>query len=338
MDMKKLTALAREKFGTFCRVCPVCDGRACKGEIPGAGGEGTGRSFQNNLLALQAVQLKQRVIHNVTNPDTSCKIFGLNLKMPILGAPIGGIAFNWNNFLPENEYAATIVTGCKQAGCIGMTGDGKDPNIYKFGLEAIAKDQGYGIATIKPRPNEQIIQLAQQAIDCGTSAIAIDIDAAALINMTVSGQPVSGKTIDQLRELKANISVPLIIKGIMTPEDALACVQAGVDGIVVSNHGGRVLDDTPGTAAVLPAIKQAVGDNLTILVDGGIRNGTDVLKMLALGADAVMLGRPILFSAAGGLAGVNFLLNKFQNELVASMIMTGCQNLDAVQADIIYRP
>ena len=338
MDMKKLTALAKEKFGTFCRVCPVCDGRACKGEIPGAGGVGTGRSFQNNLLALQAVQLNQRVIHNVTAPDTTCQILGLSLKMPILGAPVGGIAFNWNNFLPENEYAETIISGCKQAGCIGLTGDGKDPNIYSFGLQAIAKEQGYGIVTIKPRPNEQILQLAQQAIDCGAKAIAIDIDAAALINMTVSGQPVSGKTCAQLRELKNKISIPLIIKGILTPADALACVSAGVDAIVVSNHGGRVLDDTPGTAAVLPAIKKVVGNHLSIIVDGGIRSGTDVLKMLALGADAVMLGRPIIFAAAGGLAGVNFLLNKFHSELVAAMIMTGCQDLATINEQIIYRP
>lgn len=336
MNMQELKELARAKFGKFCRVCSLCDGRACKGEIPGAGGVGSGRAFTNNLVALERVKLNQRVIHNVTKPDTSCNILGIDLAIPILGAPIGGIAFNWNDFLPEAEYAQAIVSGCKQAGSIGMVGDGKDPNIYKAGLAAVNNEGGFGIPTIKPRPNADIISLAQQAIESGAKAIAVDIDAAALINMTVSGQPVSGKTLAELKELKAKIDLPLIIKGIMHPEDAKVCVAAGVDAIVVSNHGGRVLDDTPGSADVLPSIKQVVGDSLTILVDGGIRSGTDVLKMLALGADAVMLGRPLTFGAAGGSEGVAFMLAKFQAELVAAMIMTGCADIASIDESIIY--
>lgn len=336
MDMQKLKVLAREKISTVCRICPICNGVACRGEVQGMGGAGTGASFQNNVAALQSTKLNMRTTHNVTSPDTSCNILGMSLKMPIIGAPIAGIAFNLAGFVSEQDYAQIILNGCKNAGSFGMTGDGRDRSAYKYGLEAI-QQAGIGVPTAKPRPNAEIIDLAKQAEQMGAKAIAIDVDAAALINMTVSGQPVSGKTVDDLRELKSHINIPIIIKGIMTPECALNCADAGIDAIVVSNHGGRVLDFTPGTAEVLPGIKKAVGDRLTILVDGGVRSGADVLKMLALGADAVLIGRPLSFAACGGVEGVEFMLNKFQTELVAAMIMTGCQNIDSIDESVIYK-
>ena len=336
MDMQQLKALAKEKIGAVCKICPICNGVACRGEVPGMGGTGTGSSFQNNVKALQEIKLNMRTTHNVTSPNTGCSILGMDLKMPVIGAPIAGIAFNLSGFVTEQEYANIILTGCKNAGCFGMTGDGRDRSAYTYGLEAIEK-AGIGVPTAKPRPNEEIIKLAEQAEKAGAKAIAIDVDAAALINMTVSGQPVSGKTVEDMRELKRHINIPILIKGIMTPECALKCVEAGIDAIVVSNHGGRVLDFTPGTAEVLPKIKQAVGDRLTILVDGGVRSGADVLKMLALGADAVLLGRPLSFAACGGVEGVEFLLNKFQSELVAAMIMTGCQDVKSIGADVLYK-
>ena len=123
----------------------------------------------------------------------------------------------------------------------------------------------------------------------------------------------------------------------MDIEDALKCAEAEIDGIVVSNHGGRVLDHTPGTAEVLPGIRDAVGNRMTIFVDGGIRTGFDVLKMLALGADAVLLGRPITQAGAGGAEGIAFLLKYLQAELEAAMIMTGVQDLSKITRDIIYK-
>lgn len=336
MNMQELKVLAKEKIGPVCRICPVCNGVACRGEVPGMGGIGTGSSFQNNVKALQDIKLNMRTTHDVTQPDTSCDILGISMKMPIIAAPIGGIPFNLNNFASELEYAEIILGGCKQAGCFGMTGDGRERESYTDGLAALSKI-GIGVPTAKPRPNEEIIKMAALAEQAGAPAIAIDIDAAALINMTISGQPVSGKTVADMRELKYNINIPIIIKGIMTPEDALNCVEAGIDAIVVSNHGGRVLDGTPGTAEVLAEIKAVVGDKMTILVDGGIRSGADVLKMLALGADAVLLGRPMSFAACGGVEGVEFLLNKFHSELVAAMVMTGCKDIKSINEKVLYK-
>ncbi len=337
MDMKELRDLGRQKFGKVCRMCPVCDGRACAGEIPGAGGVGTGQAFRNNISALADVKLRQRIIHNVHKPSTAFTLWGNELSMPILAAPIGGIAFNWNNYISEGDYAKAVISGSKDAGSMGMVGDGKLQEIYSSGLAAILFEGGWGIPTIKPRPNEQIIELAYQAEAAGAVAVAIDVDAAALINMTVSGQPVGPKTFAELVELKQNIKLPLIIKGVMDIEDALKCAEAEIDGIVVSNHGGRVLDHTPGTAEVLPGIRDAVGNRMTIFVDGGIRTGFDVLKMLALGADAVLLGRPITQAGAGGAEGIAFLLKYLQAELEAAMIMTGVQDLSKITRDIIYK-
>lgn len=339
MDMVTLKKLAKEKFGNACRVCSVCDGKACKGEVPGAGGIGSGRAFQNNLLALQNIKLRQKIVHDVKSPVTECNILGYDLSMPIIGAPITGIPFNWNNFTSEKEYTEAIVYGCKNAGTFGMTGDTKDAAIYQCTLDVLAEVKGWGIPTIKPRPNALIIELAHQAIQkANVKAIAIDVDAAALVNMTAAGQPVSGKTVAELRELKEKIPVPIIIKGIMEVSDAEMCLEAGINAIVVSNHGGRVLDDTPGAADVLEGIANSVKGRMTILVDGGIRSGTDVLKLLALGADAVLLGRPLTFGTAGGAAGVEFMLNKFRAELVAGMIMTGTADVKDVSNSIIWRP
>lgn len=337
MDMKELRRLGKEKFGRACRMCPICDGRACAGEIPGAGGVGTGQAFRNNISALRDVQLRQRIIHNVHTPSTDFLLWGKHLTMPILAAPIGGIAFNWNNYIPENEYAQAVIAGCKMAGTLGMVGDGKLPEIYQDGLKHISEAGGWGIPTIKPRPNEQIIALARQAEKVGALAIAIDVDAAALINMTAAGQKVGPKTYEELVELKTNIKLPIIIKGIMDTQDAVMCAQAGIDAIVVSNHGGRVLDHTPGTAEVLPSITSAIKGPMTIFVDGGIRTGFDVLKMLALGADAVLVGRPVTQAGAGGAEGISCLMQHLRGELVAAMIMTGCQNLDDIGEQVIYK-
>ncbi len=335
MDYKTLREQARPAFGRFCRVCPICDGRACAGEIPGAGGVGTGRSFQNNVKALADVKLKQRILHNVTEPDTRVTLFGQQLALPVMAAPISGISFNWNGFIAEADYAAAVVGGSVQAGTLGWIGDSKDPELYTVGLAAVAANGGRGVPTIKPRENEAILALIERAAAAGAPAVAIDVDAAALINMTAAGQAVSGKTAAEIKWLCANSPLPVIIKGVMTAEEAVAIADAGAAGIVVSNHGGRVLDDTPGTAAVLPAIAQAVAGRLTVLVDGGVRTGWDVLKLLALGADGVLLGRPLLIGAVGGADGVRVVLEKIKAELVSAMIMTGCPTCQAAGAHLL---
>lgn len=337
MDFKALRNSARQKFSGSCRVCPVCNGNTCAGEVPGMGGLGSGASFKNNFQALAAYSLNLRTVHDVNQPKLSCKILGLDLAMPILGAPIGGISINMNGALTEGEHTAAIVSGCRQAGTIGMTGDGPKAEWYMDGINAIVAEDGYGIPIIKPRATDKIIELANKAAAAGAKAFGIDIDAASLINMTNAGQPVGPKTPADLAYIKKNTTIPFIVKGIMTPDEAELCAAAGVDAIVVSNHGGRALDSTPGTAEVLPHIAQAVKGKITILVDGGIRSGSDVLKMLALGADAVLIGRPLTWGAVGaGAEGVAATLTKIAGELRAAMVLTGTADVANVSEDIIW--
>lgn len=337
MDYYTLKQQAREKFKGSCRVCPVCNGVVCAGEMPGMGGVATGSSFKNNVQALADYQLNLRTIHNVTDPKLACVLLGMKLSFPVLAAPIGGIALNMSGAMTEEEYCEAIVDGCRRAGTIGMTGDGPVPLIFESGMQALAKHPGYCIPTIKPREATVIIDLANRAAAAGAPAFAVDVDAAAFVNMLKAGQPVGPKTLEDLALIKKHTTIPFLVKGIMTPDEAELCARAGVDGIVVTNHGGRAMDHTPGTAAVLPYISEAVKGKLAILVDGGIRSGIDILKMLALGADAVMVGRPLAIAAVGGGAdGVEFMLNKWAAELKSAMIMTGTADVSTVESDILW--
>jgi isopentenyl diphosphate isomerase/L-lactate dehydrogenase-like FMN-dependent dehydrogenase len=168
--------------------------------------------------------------------------------------------------------------------------------------------------------------------------MGIDIDAAGLITLKKMGRPVSPKNVTKLGQIIRSMDTRFILKGIMTVEDAKLAADAGADAIVVSNHGGRVLDFTPGAAQVLPQICDAVKGRLTILADGGVRTGGDVLKLLALGADAVMIGRPFSVSAVGGLQeGVERYIDKIRTELAQAMVLTGVQSIAGVTRTILHR-
>ena len=339
MEWDELRGRAKENFHGACRVCPVCNGIACAGEVPGMGGVGTGMGFCNNFTALADIRLNLRTVHRVSSPMTTVTLFGQDLGMPVLAAAIGGTAMNMKADLSEADYASAVVSGSVQAGVLGMTGDGPNPTIFQAGLAAIKTEQGRGIVIIKPRQPERIVQLANEAAQAGAVAFGIDIDAAALINMTRMGQPVGPKSFAELEYIKRNTRIPFIVKGIMTVDDALACVEAGVDAIVVSNHGGRALDHTPGTAEVLPAIAKAVQGRLVVMVDGGVRTGTDVLKMLALGAEFVLLGRPVITGAVGGGAeGVKMVMDRIAAELRTAMTLTGTGDVRHVSSRVIYPP
>lgn len=339
MEWSELKAKAKERFNGACRICPVCNGVVCAGEVPGMGGVGTGMSFRNNVSALADIKLNLRTVHRVNTPLMSTALFGQELSMPVLAAAVGGTAMNMKCTMSEAEYSAAVVAGAVQSGVLGMTGDGPNPEVFQGGLAAIKAEQGKGIAIIKPRESERIVLLANEAAQAGAVAFGIDIDAAALINMTRMGQPVGPKSFIELEYIKRNTQIPFIVKGIMTVDDALACAEAGVDAIVVSNHGGRALDHTPGTAEVLPAISRAVKGRLVVMADGGVRSGTDVLKMLALGAEFVLIGRPVITGAVGGGAeGVKLVMDRIAAELRTAMVLTGTNDVRAVSSRVIYPP
>ena len=168
-------------------------------------------------------------------------------------------------------------------------------------------------------------------------AIAMDIDAAGLPFLKNMTPPAGSKTVEELRQIVQWAEKPFILKGIMTVEGARKALEAGAAGIVVSNHGGRVLDQCPATAEVLPAIVDAVGGKMTVLVDGGIRSGMDVFKALALGADAVLIGRPFVNMVYGGGAqGVAVLVAKLKAELADTMAMCGAHSLAEIRRSMLF--
>jgi isopentenyl diphosphate isomerase/L-lactate dehydrogenase-like FMN-dependent dehydrogenase len=335
--MNDIYKTARELMDGFCRVCPVCNGKACAGEVPGMGGLGTGSAFTANVDALARVTFNMRLLHDVTEPDTRTRILGLELSMPVLAAPIGGVSFNMGGKRTEEEYISAVIDGCAQAGIIGCIGDGVPDFIHQTGYAAVSKADGHGIPFIKPWDDAELQDKLAKARNCGAAILGMDIDAAGLITLRKMGRPVSPKPLEKLREIIAGSGRKFIVKGIMTPEDALMALEAGADAIVVSNHGGRVLDSTPGTAEVLPGIAKAIDRRIVVLADGGIRSGGDILKMLALGADAVMIGRPFSIAAIGGLtAGVVSLAERLHTELCQAMVMTGTASIGQVQDKILY--
>jgi L-lactate dehydrogenase (FMN-dependent) and related alpha-hydroxy acid dehydrogenases len=337
MDIKTVRQTAREKLKGFCRVCPECNGKACAGEVPGMGGLGTAASFKNNVEALAAFRLNMKTLHTAKSPDTSCKLFGQNLSTPILGAPITGNIYNMGGAMSEEEWAEAVIQGCLAAGTLGCAGDGADPAMYNSGVDAIIKAQGRGIPFIKPREQQEVLKYLRRAEEAKVLAVGMDTDGAGLVTMALKGQPVGPKTKEEMKEIISSTSLPFIIKGIMTVEEAEIALEVGAAAIVVSNHGGRVLDHTPGTAEILAEISETINRQIPVIVDGGIRSGTDVLKMLALGADAVLIGRPLVIAAYGGGAeGVALAINTMTKELQQAMILTGCSSLDDVTIDVLF--
>jgi len=334
---------ARTSLYPICRICPQCDGVACAGDYPGIGGIGSGRSFQNNYLDLQQVGLRMKLINGSgpadKKPDTSTVLFGQKVSIPAMAAPVGGVFRTLGQALSETEYFEAIVGGCADAGTLGAVGDSSSSprDVVQARIGVIGRHGGRAIATIKPRQQANFIEVMRMAEEQKAAVIAIDIDSAARYGRAADPRAeLSTKTLAELRQLVRATKTPFVIKGIMTVEDAELAAEAGAAGIVVSNHGGRVLDYTPGTARVLPAIAKRVGGKMTILVDGCVRSGADVLKYLALGANGVLVGRHLIRAAyGGGRQGVKLFMEIMRRELETSMVMTGVPNIRSVNRSIL---
>ena len=338
MNYKDMLKEARENLNGSCRVCKACNGVVCAGEVPGMGGKDSGSAFVENFKSLQDVKINMRVIHNVSNPDTSVELFGKKMKAPIFAAPITGTTLNMGGKISEKEYITPVVEGCIESGIFPMVGDTAVDSFLMDNLDVLKENNGQGIVFIKPWENHDIIKKIKLDEEAGAFAVGVDVDACGLVTLSMHGKTVVPKDVEALKELKAATKLPFIVKGIMTVEDAMLAAEAGVDAIVVSNHGGRVLDCTPGAADVLPPIAEAVDGKLTVLVDGGVRSGVDVLKLIGLGADGVLIGRPfVTASFGGGREGVEMYVKKIVGEFEATMRLTGCQTVGDIDGKVIYR-
>lgn len=337
ISMETIHLAAKEKFKKICYVCKNCDGRDCPTGVPGMGGTGTGESFRRNIASLKRYKINTRLIHDVTQPDTSSLFMGQKLSLPVLAAPITGTVTNMGGAIDELDYNRAVIDGCIKAGSIAFVGDGATPDKYKIGLQAISEYNGKGIPIFKPRSdNKDIIMRIKAAEKAGAMAVGMDIDAVVFKTMAMKNQSVGPKSFSELKDLISSTKLPFILKGIMNVRDAAAAVETGAYGIIVSNHGGRVLDEMMGAMDVLNDIVREVKDKLMIMVDGGFREGVDILKALAIGATAVLIGRPIAIAAVGmGGEGVSYYLNYLKKDLEKAMILTGCKTISDINPDMI---
>jgi len=346
ITLEEVRSKAKEKLKGVCMVYKDCDGnptRFCQGQHYGRplgfGGIGSGASFHNNWFALRKIKLKMKLVETHFEPDTSFQFFGKDLSMPIMGASVTGVnSFGGEEVISERDFCHKTVRGCIEAGTLAWRGDTYTYSLENsYGLDAIKEAKSGGVKIVKPREQSVIIDFFKKAEEYGATAVGVDTDGCGSYMMTKHNKPVFKKTPDDIFELVRSTKLPLIIKGIMCIEDAIEAIDAGASAIVVSNHGGRVLDHTPGTADVLPEIVRALkGKEAMIVVDGGIRTGYDVLKMLALGADAVLVGRDIVrATVGGGIEGVRLQMEYLRETLKKAMKMTGCSSLDIIDSSII---
>lgn len=341
MKYSELAAAARGNIGPYCKACPVCDGRGCRNTVPGPGAKGTGTVAIRNYAAWQDVLVNMDTLHAPFEADTACTVLGRELSLPVMIGPVGDVQRHYGKKYDTVGYNECVLRAAEREGTLAWTGDGLDAQIMADSCDLISKLDGAGVVTVKPWDANTLDAKLAQALAARPAAVAMDIDAAGLPFLKGQNPPAGAKDEGQVAEVVTACheeGIPFVLKGVMTPAAAERAARAGADGIVVSNHGGRVLDGVPATALVLPGIADAVGDDLEVLVDGGVRSGLDVFRALALGAKTCLVCRPFVVAAFGdGADGVSALLCQLKGELADAMEMCGAATVADIDASMLWR-
>jgi L-lactate dehydrogenase (cytochrome) len=343
---------------------------------------------QRNRADLESLALRQRVLRDVSEIDTSVQLFGRNYQMPVGLAPVGlagmyarrgelqavraaeaaGVPFALSTvgvcpigevaeaatqpfwfqlyMIRDRSFMRDILALAREARCsaliftVDMPVPGSRYRDYRSGLageswlsgnlrrvfQAMLRPRWAWDVGLFGRPH----QLGNVAPVLGKNSGLEDFMAWMQKNFDPS---VSWPDLEFVRD---NWDGPIILKGILDPDDAREAAAAEVDGVIVSNHGGRQLDGVVSSAAALPAIADAVGDRLVILADGGVYSGLDVVRMLALGADGVLIGRSWVYAlAARGQAGVEHVLELIHKEMLVAMALTGCRQIADIDSHVL---
>lgn len=330
-----------------------------------SGGAADELTLQRNRDAFRDISLQNRILRDMRGAHTDCELLGRHLPFPILLAP----AAYQKLCHPEGEKAAALAATALGAGMVVSTQ-------ASLPLEEINADSqsSFWLQLYIQHDRGFTQNLVQRAEAAGYQALVVTVDApvsgvrnreqrahfqlpAGIHAVNLEGlaplerpksslldSPLFNGFLDtaatwaDIDWLSSITKLPIVLKGIMNPLDAKEAKAHGVQGIIVSNHGGRTLDTLPATIDVLPAIADSLNGSLPVLLDGGIRRGTDILKALALGADAVLIGRPYLYAlAVAGTLGVAHLLNILRGELEAAMALTGCATLKDIDTGVLWK-
>jgi 4-hydroxymandelate oxidase len=318
------------------------------------GGAGDEQTIADNEAAWRRLWIRPRVMVDVRAVDPSCTLLGHELAAPILLAPVAAQRL----LHPDGELAAARAAGA--AGTIYCLSSRATTDLAEVAAAAAgplwfqlyvagdrdrsarvlarAAEHGFGAVVLTidmpvPGRRERELRHGEHQLPAGVTITSHLGEA-----LTEATKPLGGwdatLTWEDIAWVHGCCGLPVLVKGLLTAEDALAALAAGADGIVVSNHGGRQLDGVVPTAVALPEVAAAVAGRVPVLVDGGIRDGGDVLRALALGADAVLVGRPYAWGlATGGEDGVRAVLDALAGDLALAMALAGCPSLDAISAD-----
>ncbi|XP_006184351.1 hydroxyacid oxidase 2 isoform X1 [Camelus ferus] len=319
------------------------------------GGADDGFTRDDNIAAFKKIRLRPRYLKDVSKVDLQTTIQGEQISVPICIAPTGFHCLAW----PDGEMSTA--RAARAAGVCYITS-----TYASCSLEDIvaAAPEGLRWYQLYVQPNRQLNkQLIQKVESLGFKALVITVDVPKIGNRRYNvtdlkkslllknlGSPEKGNSVpylqmtpidsaicwDDLSWFQSLTRLPIILKGILTKEDAELAVKHNVQGIIVSNHGGRQLNDVPASIDALMEVVAAVKGKIEVYVDGGVRTGNDVLKALALGAKCIFLGRPILWGLAyKGEHGVEEVLNILKNEFHTSMTLTGCRSVAEINRDLI---
>ena len=277
MNYSDVLSNARQNIGKYCKACPVCNGVACKNQIPGPGAKGVGDTAIRNYNKWADIRVNMDTLCENGTPDTHVELFGKSFRLPFFAGPVGAVNLHYSDAYTDMTYNDVLVRACAENGIAAFTGDGTNPDVMTMATQAIGAAGGCGVPTIKPWNIDTVKAKMDQAKASGCFAVAMDVDAAGLPFLKNMTPPAGSKSVAELKEIVALAGRPFIVKGVMTVKGALKAKEAGAAAIVVSNHGGRVLDQCPATAEVLPEIADALkGSGVKVLVDGGLQQAGHV--------------------------------------------------------------
>ena len=338
-----------------------------------ASGAETESALRENKSALARLRLLPRCLVDVRRIDTSCELFGQRLSMPVLIAPMA------MQRLCDNEGELAMARAARSVGIPMVLSTMATSSIAEVAtcapspclwfqlyvltrrdvtarMIAEAEAQGYKALVVTvdaPRLGRRYVDEKQEfSLPPGLSLKnleAINRMAGQTIQEKGEGESKFGRHFSKLIDdglmwgfipwLKTVTKLPILVKGVLAPDDARRAVEAGASGVIISNHGGRQLDFAPAAIDMLPYVVKAVNGKIPVLVDGGVRRGTDVLKCIALGANAVLIGRPMLWALTiGGEKGVQAALESLKDDIELSMALLGCRRVDEVDEGCVMRP
>ena len=329
-----------------------------------AGGADDELTLADNVAAWRRLRLRPHVLRDVSKVSTATTVLGMPVTAPVLVAPTG------YQRLAHDEGERAVARGTAEAGTIMIAS-----TFSTVSLEDIADAAPGGVRWFQLyvlRDRRWAEELVGRAVAAGYQALVFTVDLPVLglrrrdevhrfslppgmimanvgepppevdgsgLAAYASGEVDAALTFADIEWLRGLCDLPIIVKGVLRGDDARACVDAGAAGIVVSNHGGRQLDTAIATADALPQIAAAVGRDAEVLVDGGIRRGTDIVKAIALGASAVLVGRPVLWGlATGGAGGVRAVLDGLRDELARALALCGTPSVADVTPDLVVTP